>query len=134
MSEWGIRFAGFLKAVVHNVADLDLLLMHNRKYCAEVAHNVSTQKRKDIVQRAAIVRSAWFSLHRNGSLQCLTCALISPGVLHQKTDIDRTHRVHLLQLKLKVTALAAVGCAVSILSKLNEVTALAAADCDVSAR
>merc|ERR1712216_884456 len=32
---------GFLKFVVHNVADLDLLLMHNRKYCAEVAHNVS---------------------------------------------------------------------------------------------
>eukprot|EP00892_Ulva_mutabilis_P004350 jgi/Ulvmu1/2287/UM013_0134.1 len=46
---------GFLKAVVHNVADLDLLLMHNRKYCAEVAHNVSTQKRKEIVQRAAVL-------------------------------------------------------------------------------
>lgn len=54
--------AGFLKAVVHNVADLDLLLMHNRKYCAEVAHNVSTQKRKEIVQRAAVV--CCFSLSR----------------------------------------------------------------------
>jgi hypothetical protein len=27
---------GFYKFVVSNVEDLDLLLMHNRKYCAEV--------------------------------------------------------------------------------------------------
>lgn len=44
---------GFLKFVVHNEADLDLLLMHNRTYAAEIAHNVSARKRAAIVARAA---------------------------------------------------------------------------------
>jgi len=29
-----------------------MLMMHNRKYCAEVAHSVSSRVRKLIVQRA----------------------------------------------------------------------------------
>ena len=29
-----------------------MLLMHNRKYCAEIAHNVSSRTRKQIVTRA----------------------------------------------------------------------------------
>jgi len=44
---------GFYKFLVHNVRDLELLLMHNRMYAAEIAHNVSTLKRKEIVERAA---------------------------------------------------------------------------------
>jgi len=43
---------GFLKFRVNNVRELELLLMHNRKYAAEIAHNVSVRKRKVIVARA----------------------------------------------------------------------------------
>jgi large subunit ribosomal protein L32e len=44
---------GFLKFSVNNVQDLELLLMHNRKYCAEIAHTVSSLTRQQIVKRAA---------------------------------------------------------------------------------
>lgn len=44
---------GFKKFLINNVNDLELLLMHNRVYAAEIAHNVSSQKRVAIVERAA---------------------------------------------------------------------------------
>ncbi|XP_065072155.1 large ribosomal subunit protein eL32-like [Rhopilema esculentum] len=43
---------GFKKFVVHNVKELELLLMLKGSYAAEIAHNVSSRKRKDIVDRA----------------------------------------------------------------------------------
>ena|SRR3990167_2027069 len=44
---------GFKKFRVFNTADLELLLMHNRTFAAEIAHNVSAKNRKDIVAKAA---------------------------------------------------------------------------------
>lgn len=44
---------GFYKFLVNNVSELDSLIMQNRTYCAEIAHNVSSQKRIAILDRAA---------------------------------------------------------------------------------
>ena len=38
---------------VSNVKDLDMLIMHNTKFAAEIAHNVCSRKRREIVERAA---------------------------------------------------------------------------------
>jgi large subunit ribosomal protein L32e len=43
---------GFYKFVVNNPKEVELLLLHNRKYSAEIAHNVSSRKRKAIVEKA----------------------------------------------------------------------------------
>ena len=34
---------GLKKFVVHNIKDLDVLLMNNRTFCAEIAHNISSK-------------------------------------------------------------------------------------------
>ncbi|KAE8692738.1 60S ribosomal protein L32 [Hibiscus syriacus] len=38
---------GFKKFIVHNVGELELLMMHNMSYCVEITHDVSTKKRID---------------------------------------------------------------------------------------
>jgi len=43
---------GFKKFTIHNTQELEMLLMHNRVYAAEVAHDVSAKSRKAILERA----------------------------------------------------------------------------------
>jgi len=43
---------GFKHFVVHNVRELDVLMMQNRTFAAVIGHAVSSKKRKDLVERA----------------------------------------------------------------------------------
>lgn len=44
--------SGFKKVLIRNSKDLEMLLMNNRTYCAEFAHNLSSQKRKALLERS----------------------------------------------------------------------------------
>jgi len=42
---------GLRRLVINNVKEVDLLLMHNKKYAAEIAHGVSSRNRVLILER-----------------------------------------------------------------------------------
>lgn len=44
--------SGHKAFLVRNVGDVELLLMHSKTYAAEIAHNVSTKKRVEIIAKA----------------------------------------------------------------------------------
>jgi len=44
--------SGHKAFLVHNVADVDLLLMHNKTFAAEISHAVSSRKRVEIIAKA----------------------------------------------------------------------------------
>ena|SRR3989338_1670609 len=48
----GVLHNGFRKFRVNNVKELDMLIMQNRIYAAEIAHGVSARNRIKIVHRA----------------------------------------------------------------------------------
>lgn len=43
---------GFYKFRVERPQDIDMLLMHNTKFAAEIASGVSSRKRREIIERA----------------------------------------------------------------------------------
>merc|ERR1711862_114106 len=44
---------GFKKFLVHNLEELNCLMMSNRKFACEIAKGVASKKRKAIIERAA---------------------------------------------------------------------------------
>ncbi|KAK9900395.1 60S ribosomal protein L32 [Cystobasidium minutum MCA 4210] len=46
---------GLRKFLVNNPREVDLLMMHNKTYAAEIAHNVSSKKRIEILERAKVL-------------------------------------------------------------------------------
>merc|ERR1711909_226214 len=44
---------GFKKVLIHNVKELEVLMMSNKTYAAEIARGVSAKNRKTLIERAA---------------------------------------------------------------------------------
>ena len=55
---------GLKKLLVNNVRDVDLLLMHNKSFAAEIAHGVSSRNRIIILERFVSVLYLWCARRR----------------------------------------------------------------------
>ena len=51
--------SGFKKVLVHNMKELEVLMMTNKTYCAEIARGVSAKNRKNLVERAQQLAVRW---------------------------------------------------------------------------
>lgn len=53
-----------LEQLVNNTSEVDILLMHNKSYAAEIAHGVSAAKRIAIIEKCRVlgVKSALLSI------------------------------------------------------------------------
>merc|ERR1712080_459622 len=45
--------SGFKTVLIHNMKELEVLMMQNKVYCAEIAHGVASKNRKALIERAA---------------------------------------------------------------------------------
>uniref|UniRef100_H0XJV9 60S ribosomal protein L32 n=1 Tax=Otolemur garnettii TaxID=30611 RepID=H0XJV9_OTOGA len=48
--------SGFQKFLVRNVKELEVLLMCHKSYCAEIAHNISPENCKAIVEKVMMLK------------------------------------------------------------------------------
>merc|ERR1712100_231403 len=62
-----VLFNGLKSLRVYNVKELEVLLMHNRTFCAEIPYNVSWRKRKSIIDRADELKIT--VLNKNGKIE-----------------------------------------------------------------
>merc|ERR1712198_586629 len=46
--------SGFRKVLVHNIKELEVLMMQNKKFCAEIAHGVSSKQESPGGARPAV--------------------------------------------------------------------------------
>uniref|UniRef100_G1TQK1 60S ribosomal protein L32 n=1 Tax=Oryctolagus cuniculus TaxID=9986 RepID=G1TQK1_RABIT len=82
--------SGFRKFLVHNVKELEVLLMCNKSYCAEIAHNVSSKNRKAIVKKMSRRLGCAFYLCLNKTLKT--------GLFRKKKKKKKDVCMHLIYL------------------------------------
>merc|ERR1712071_719643 len=75
---------GFKKVVVNNIKELEVLMMQNRKYCAEIAHAVSS-KQKSYCRASKATGHQGYQPQRSPALGgelVETCVVLLTSVIH----------------------------------------------------